>query len=347
MKQHKTIARIDLVVALFVAAAVCAAGAQSTYKPPRSADGKPDLQGVWDFSSLTPLERPKEMADRAFLTPEEAAAITAESAKRNAERNAPTERNGTLPAGGTVGAYNGYWVDQDARVAHDRRTSIIIDPPDGRLPPLKAGVRREVGSTQKDLPGVRPVHMRGAGIGADGAEDRGLAERCLVGFNSGPPVLPAGYNQNIQIVQTSDHVVILNEMVHDARIIPLDGRPHLPSHVRQWLGDGRGRWEGDTLVVETTNFTDKTASFNPAVAEAVGTGATLHLTERFRRVADDILSYEFTVDDPSTYTRPFTGVLSMRRGQDLYEFACHEANYGLGNILRGARVQDSLAQSEK
>jgi hypothetical protein len=339
--RYKTIVRADVVAPLFVAIAVCAAGAQTTYTPPRTADGKPDLQGVWDFSSLTPLERPKHLADKAFLTPEEAAAITAESAQRKADENAPTERKGMLPVGGTVGAYNRFWSDQDARIAHDRRTSIIIDPADGRLPSLQPGVQRQVGSTQKDMPGTRPVRMRGAGIGADGAEDRGLAERCLVGFNSGPPVLPAGYNQNVQIVQTRDHVVILNEMVHDARIIPLDGRPRLPSHVRQWLGDGRGRWEGDTLVVESTNFTDKVASFNPGVPDAIGTGATLHLTERFRRVADDILSYEFTVNDPATFTRPFTGALSMRRGQDLYEFACHEANYGLGNILRGARVQES------
>jgi hypothetical protein len=341
---QRTIMRTDLVVPLFVAVAVCAAGAQTTYKPPRAAEGRPDLQGVWDFSSLTPLERPKGMADRAFLTREEAEALTAESAQRKADENAPTERKGMLPAGGAVGAYNRFWSDQDARIAYDRRTSIIIDPPDGRLPSLQPGVVHQIGSTQQDMPGVRPVRMRGAGIGSDGVEDRGLAERCLVGFNSGPPVLPAGYNQNIQIVQTSNHVVILNEMVHDARIIPLADRPRLPSHLRQWLGDGRGRWEGDTLVVETTNFTDKTASFNPGVANAVGTGATLHLTERFRRVADDMLYYEFTVDDPSTYTRPFTGALSMRRGQGLYEFACHEANYGLANILRGARVQDSLSK---
>ena len=269
---RKTTVRTAFVTTLLVAIAVCVPGAQTTYEPPRTAEGRPDLQGIWDFSSLTPLERPKNMADRAFLTPEEASAIAAEAAQRNAERNAPTERKGTLPAGGTVGSYNSFWSDQDARIVHDRRTSIIIDPPDGRLPPLQPGVRHQIGSTQRDLPGTRPVRMRGAGIGADGVEDRGLAERCLIGFNSGPPMLPAGYNQNIQIVQTRDHVVIVNEMVHDARIIPLDGRPHLPSHLRQWLGDARGRWEGDTLVVETANFTDKVASFNPSVPEAVGTG---------------------------------------------------------------------------
>jgi hypothetical protein len=341
---HKTMLRRDVFVPLLVVLAVCAASAQTAYKPPRTPEGRPDLQGIWDFSALTPLERPKEMGDRAFLTAEEAATLTAEAAQRKANENAPTERKGMLPVGGTVGAYNRYWSDQDARLAPDRRTSIIIDPPDGRLPPLQPGVAQQIGSTQQDMPGSGPVRMRGAGIGGDNAEDRGLAERCLVGFNSGPPVLPAGYNQNIQIVQTGDHVMILNEMVHDARIIPLDGRPHLPSSLRQWLGDGRGRWEGDTLVVESTNFTDKTASFNAGVTNAIGTGATLRLTERFRRVADDLLQYEFTVNDPATFTRPFTGTLTMRRGVDLFEFACHEGNHGLANILRGARVQQSLSQ---
>jgi hypothetical protein len=342
---RKTVSSRAFLVTLLVAFAVCTLGAQAAYKPPRTADGRPDLQGVWDFSSLTPLERPKNMADRAFMTPEEASAVAQRTAERNANQNAPTVRRGTLPVGGAVGAYNGFWMDQDGRVAHDLRTSIIIDPPGGRLPPLQPGVRRQTGSLERDVPGTHPVRLRGAGIGSDNAEDRGLAERCLVGFNSGPPFLPAGYNQNIQIVQTRDHVVILNEMVHDARIVPLDGRPHLPSHLRQWLGDSRGRWEGDALVIETTNFNDKLASFNPTIFEAVGTGATLRLTERFRRVADDVLSYEFTVNDPSTYTRPFTGVLSMRRGTELYEYACHEGNHGLGNILRGARVQESAPKN--
>ena len=340
-----TISSRAFLVMLLVGLAVCTLRAQTTYKPARTADGRPDLQGIWYFSSLTPLERPKNMADRAFMTPDEASAIAQRTAQRNADQNAPTVRKGTLPVGGAVGAYNGFWMDQDGRVAHDLRTSIIIDPPDGRLPPLQPGVRRQVGSLERDIAGNHPVRLRGAGIGSDNAEDRGLAERCLIGFNSGPPMLPAGYNQNIQIVQTRDHVVILNEMVHDARIVPLDGRPHLPTHLRQWLGDSRGRWEGDTLVIETTNFTDKLASFNPTIFEAVGTGATLRLTERFRRVADDILSYEFTVNDPSTYTRPFTGTLSMRRGKELYEYACHEGNHGLANILRGARVQESAPKN--
>ena len=154
-----------------------------------------------------------------------------------------------------------------------------------------------------------PVHrVRAAGRGTDSYEDRGLGERCLVGFNSGPPIVPAGYNQNIQLFQTSDYVVILHEMVHDARIVPLDGRDHLPDGIRQWLGDSRGYWEGDTLVVESTNFTDKTASFNPSIAKAAGNGTTLHLTERFQLVGDDTLRYEYTGDDLTTFTQPFTAV---------------------------------------
>jgi len=189
--------------------------------------------------------------------------------------------------------------------------------------------------------------VRAAGIGADSYEDRGLAERCLLGFNSGPPIVPAGYNQNVQIFQTPTHVVILHEMVHDARVVPLDGRAHLPEALRQWMGDSRGYWDGDTLVVETRNFTDKTASFNPSVATGAGDGTTLHLTERFWRVSDDTLMYEFTVDDSVTFTQPFTAALPMKRGEGMYEYACHEGNYGLLNILAGARAAEATAGSEQ
>ena len=198
-------------------------------------------------------------------------------------------------------------------------------------------------SLGEDLPGQRPVRVRAAGIGADSYEDRGLAERCILGFNSGPPIVPVGYNQNIQIFQTADHFVILNEMVHDARIVPLDGRAHLPEGVRQWMGDSRGYWDGDTLVVESTNFTDRTASFNPSVATAIGAGTTLHLTERFSRTADDTLLYEFTVNDPTSFTRPFTAALPMKAGDGIFEYACHEGNYGLFNILAGARAEEQAA----
>ena len=185
---------------------------------------------------------------------------------------------------------------------------------------------------------TRPVRFRVGGIGLDGPEDRGLAERCLVGFNTGPPITPGGYNQNLQIFQNDQYVAILNEMVHDTRFIPLDGRPQLPAHMKQWMGSSRGRWEGDTLVVETANFTDQTAAFAPSVRSAVGSGLTLNLVERFTRFDEDTLVYEYTVTDPTSYEAPFTAVLQMKRGQaPMFEYACHEGNYGLHNILAGAR----------
>ena len=333
---------LTIVSILFVfAGSASLATAQTSFEPPRLPDGKPDLQGVWDFRTLTPLERPENLSDKAILGDEETAEIEANSVARSAELNAPsTDRSELLPAGGNVGAYNHYWVDQGAQVVDDQRTSLIVDPSDGRVPPLQPGIEMQVLSLAEDLGGPLPVRVRAAGRGTDSHEDRGLGERCLVGFNSGPPIVPAGYNQNIQLFQTSDYVVILHEMVHDARIVPLDGRDHLPDGIRQWLGDSRGYWEGDTLVVESTNFTDKTASFNPSIAKAAGNGTTLHLTERFQLVGNDILLYEYTVDDLTTFTQPFTAVLPMKRGLDLFEFACHEGNYGLYNILSGARAQE-------
>ena len=328
-----------------LALGVSTAAAQTAFDPPRLPDGKPDLQGVWDFRTLTPLQRPEDLADKAVLAAEEAAEIEARAAARSAELNAPTtDRDEILPVGGNVGAYNHYWVDQGARVVEDQRTSLIVDPPNGRLPALQPGVEMLTLSLSEDLGGTLPVRVRAAGIGTDSHEDRGLAERCLLGFNSGPPIVPAGYNQNIQLFQTSDYVVILHEMVHAARIVPLDGRDHLPAGIRQWMGDSRGYWEGDTLVVETTNFTDKTASFNPSVAQAAGTGAHLHLTERFSLAGEDTLLYQYTVDDPTTFTRPFTAALPMSRGNLMFEYACHEGNYGLYNMLAGARAQDAMTQ---
>ena len=330
-----------------LAGAGAPAAAQEEFEPPRLPDGRPDLQGVWDFRTLTPLQRPEDQ-ESAVLSDEEAAAVEARSAARSAELNAPTERTGELlPAGGAVGGYNHYWVDQGAGVVDDQRTSLIVDPPDGRLPALQPGFELVELSLGEDRPGARPVRVRAAGIGADGYEDRGLAERCLLGFNSGPPIVPAGYNQNLQIFQTPDHVVILHEMVHDARIVPLDGRGRLPAAISQWMGDSRGYWDGDTLVVESTNFSEKVASFNPSVATAVGDGSTLRLTERFRRAADDTLLYEFTVDDPTTFTRPFTAALPMKRGEGMFEYACHEGNYGLFNILSGARAAERDAASQQ
>ncbi len=334
------IRKIPVVVLALLVLGVTGASAQ-TFEPPRLPDGKPDLQGVWDFRTLTPLQRPESRGDQAVLTAEEVAELDSQSAAREAAAFAPSEvRDEPLPVGGNVGAYNSYWVDQGASVVDGHRTSLIVDPPDGRLPALQPGIEMATLSLGEDLPGTRPVRVRAAGIGADSWEDRGLAERCLLGFNSGPPIVPAGYNQNIQIFQTADHVVILHEMVHDARIVPLDGRGHLPAGVRQWMGDSRGHWDGDTLVVESRNFSAKTASFNPSVAQAAGSGETLQLTERFSRTGDDTLLYEYTVNDPATFTRPFTAALSMKRGVGMFEYACHEGNYGLPNMLAGARVAE-------
>ena len=334
-----TVALIVLALALGWTAP---AAAQSAFEPPRLADGRPDLQGVWDFRTLTPLQRPEDRADQALLTPEEAAEIEAAAVQRAIEADRPSEiRTEPLPVGGNVGGYNNFWFDRGAGVVDDRRTSLIVDPPDGRIPEAQPDAKRQETTNDDTSDPDRPVRFRVGGIGTHGPEDRGLAERCLLGFNTGPPIVPGGYNQNMQLFQTPDHVVILNEMVHDARIVPLDGRDPLPEDMRQWMGSSRGHWEGDTLVVETTHFTDLTASFGPSVRSAIGTGATMRLTERFSRVAEDTLLYEFTVNDPTSFTRPFTAAIPMKRGAaPLFEYACHEGNYGMLNLLSGARAQE-------
>ena len=346
---HRCLAAVLIVLVVVTLTSIFAAGQTPTSTPPRTAWAQPDLQGVWDFRTITPLERPEDLAGRESLTDEEAAGLEQEAADRIVRLAAPSEvRTEPLPAGGggqAVGAYNNFWFDSGTKVTRDKRTALIVDPPDGRLPPLRPGTAEQVGSATDDLPGHRPVRYRTGGIGTDGPEDRGLAVRCLLGFNSGPPMMPSYYNNNMQLFQTPDTVVILNEMVHDARIIPLDGRPHLPKDVRQWMGDARGHWDGDTLVVETTNFTNKTPSFYSTITSSVGSGETLSLTERFRRVDANTLLYEFTVDAPMSFTRPFTAVIPMRKSDvPVFEYACHEGNYGLYNILAGARAEEAAAE---
>jgi hypothetical protein len=332
-----------VVAVAFAPVSVAYAQSNSEWSVPRTAAGQPDLQGVWDFRTLTPLQRPDDRAEQALLTEEEVAEIEARSAASAVEADQPSEvRSEPLPAGQNVGGYNNFWFDRGAGVVDDRRTSLINDPVDGRVPALRDGIRHQLGSLGEDLPSPRPILYRAGGAGVDGPEDRGLAERCILGFNSGPPMLPGGYNQNMQLFQTTDHVVILNEMVHDSRIIPMDGREHLPGDMQQWMGDSRGYWDGDTLVVETTNFTEKTASFNPSVMVAMGSGENLRLIERFTRVDEETLSYEYSVYDPKTFTRPFSAEIPMKRGAaPIFEYACHEGNYGLLNILRGARDDEA------
>ena len=324
---------LTLLVAPPAVQAQSGAGAQ-----PRTADGRPDLQGVWDFRTITPLQRPAALGDKAVLTAEEAAQLEAQAESRVIFDRPPRE--------GDVGVYNDFWLDLGTKTVGTRRTSLIVDPPDGRLPALVPEARQQVSSLSSDLPGERPVLYRAGGIGADGPEDRGVGVRCILGFNSGPPIMPSGYNNNMQLFQTPDHVVILTEMVHDARIIPLDGRAHLSGELQQWNGDSRGRWDGDTLVVETTNFTGKTAGYNDTITTASGSGLTLHLTERFTRVDADTLLYEYTVDDLKTFTRPFTVALPMRKSTgQIFEYACHEGNYAMEGILAGARAEEREAEN--
>ena len=289
----------------------------------RTADGHPDLQGVWDYRTMTPLERPSSLADQPFFTPEEAAAYERESvARRNKDRRI---EDGLTAQADVASAYNEFWWDY-GKALSDLRTSLIVDPPDGRVPALTAEAAAAAATRREARRGRGPT---------PGPENRSLWERCLT---LGVPRLSGAYNNNIQLFQAGDHVVILNEMIHDARIIPLDGRPPVDPKIRQWLGDSRGRWDGDTLVVETTNFTDKT-SFR-------GARENLQLTERFTRIHHDALLYEVTVEDPTTFERGWTFALPMNRNDGLvYEYACNEGNYGMVNLLRGARAEDqAIAQ---
>ena len=290
----------------------------------RTSDGLPDLQGVWNFSTATPMERPEELADKATLTAEEAAEWEAQIARQRAGFESELE---DAPLEARLGYSLRVWFEWGDAL-EERRTSLVIDPPDGRIPAVRpeVEVRREVGRI------LRGRH-------AHGPEDRGISERCLLGFNSGPPMTPSAYNNNMQLLQTADHVVILNEMVHNARIVPLDGRPHLPDDLRQWVGDSRASWDGDSLVIETRNFLRETS--------LGGSSANMRLVERFTRLDADTLRYEFTVNDPTTWTGPWTARVRMTRTHEpLYEYACHEGNYSMPSSLSGARAMEAREAAE-
>jgi hypothetical protein len=299
----------------------------------RTADGKPNLQGVWDFRTLTPMERPNDLAGKEVLTDQEAAEFEQKNVRNQDDRTATPrgDVNGAPTNTDVEKAYNDFWWDFGKKVVGTKRTSLIIDPPDGKVPPLTSEAKERASARQARY--ARP---------AVGPEDRGVGERCILGFNSGPPMIPSAYNNNVQIFQTADTVVLLNEMVHNARVIPMDGRPHVSQNLRQWVGDSRGRWEGDTLVIETTNFLGETAFGNST--------SNLRLTERFKRVDVDTLLYEFTVNDPTTWTKPWTAQVPMTKGEgSLYEYACHEGNYGMMNLLSAARAVEKAqpAKSQK
>jgi len=288
---------------------------------PQTADGHPDLQGIWDFRSATPLERPARFAGREFMTPDEV--IEYEKLALAREDGRPPDDARSVE---DQSVHPVWWLDYGKKVVKTARTSLIVDPPDGKLPPQTPQARERLAARRAEARTHGP---------ADSYEHRSLFERCLT---RGVPemLLPGPYNNNLQIVQAPHYVVLHTEMIHEARVVPMDGRPHTDAAVRSWLGDPRGRWEGNTLVVESTNFSDRT-NFR-------GSGANLHLVERFTRLDADTLEYRFTVDDPTTWTRPWTVALPMTKGDGpMYEYACHEGNYGLRDILSGARWEENAA----
>ena len=300
----------------------------------RTPWGDPDLQGTWDFTTITPLQRPAEFKGREFLTESEAAALEKQINQQRVatEERSPGSLGGVRRPESDPGIYNlsWWWEPNGRKLVRTRRTSLVVDPPDGRLPPLTPQAQavsraRDDAREQRRAPNDLP-----------------LAERCIMGFNSGPPMVPGPYNNLVQLFQSPGYVVIVNEMVHDARIVPLDGRPPLRGAMQLWMGDSRGRWEGDTLVVETRNFSDNgTGTFGvPGLIDS-----QLRLVERFTRVDGNGLLYRFTVNDPTVWTRPWTAEVPMTRIDGfVMEYGCHEGNYGLANILAGARAEERAQQ---
>jgi hypothetical protein len=285
------------------------------------ADEQPDLQGIWSNATITPLERPSDLAGKTTFTAEEAAAYE----KQVADRNNVDHRTGNADTD-VASAYNQFWYDRGTKTVGTRRTSLIVDPSDGRLPALTPEAQKR----------AQEARAWTAAHATDGPEGRSLGERCILWATAGPPMLPGPYNNNFQIIQTRDQVIILNEMIHDARVIPFDGSPHLASNIRQWMGDSRRHWDGHTLVVDTTNFSGK-YSFR-------GSDENLHLTERFTRVSPATLLYEFTVDDPTAFTRPWTAQIPVTKTKGpIFEYACHEGNYAMVDILAGARAAEKKA----
>ena len=325
---HRLPASIGAVLALaFVSLALQSVLAQipsspkaAAWTPPRTPDGEPDLQGFWTNATITPFERPPEFAAKQFLTAEEAATVEQQVVQTRVDR---------APPPGDTGGYNEFWFDRGTKVVQTRRTSLVVDPADGRIPPLTP-------EAQARMDNARAAARQHP---ADGPDSRSLPERCILWPTAGPPMLPSGYNNMYQIVQTPGYVMILTEMIHDARIIPLDGRPHILPNIRQWMGDSRGHWEGNTLVVETTNFSNKT-SFR-------GASEHLHLVETFTRTDPDTVLYQFTVDDPEAFTKSWSVEIPMTKTVGpLFEYACSEGNYALTDILGGARADERKAVEE-
>jgi hypothetical protein len=354
---------LSLAGSLAVAAGIAAIGLVAT--PPLAAQSHPDLSGTYNVETITPLERPAGV-DKLVLSDREAAALEAYEAQRNQEGAEPLDPNRTAPpsggeqtrpksylefleraGGGAVGGYNRFWLSEGTKVITvngEKRSSIVVDPEDGHVPRMKpeARARNAAYLTGRVAPGAAENGRSGPPGAFDGPEARPLSERCLLGFGStsGPPTLPNYFYNNLkQIVQTDDSVMILNEMIHDARVVRMNAE-HLPPTIRRWMGDSVGHWEGNTLVVDTTNFTDKT--------QFEGSGEALHVIERFTKLGNGSLLYRFTVEDPTTWDRPWTGEYPwVASNEMIYEYACHEGNYSLPDVLRGARVTEKEAAQGK
>ena len=320
------------VVALSASPAV--AQSAGTYAAPRTPDGQPDLQGMWNNETLTPFERPTSMADKAFLTEEEAAARNQQSDERRAAADAASEvRTEPLPVGGNIGGYNQFWFDPGRRVLSTRQTSMVVDPPDGRVPVKPWAVAARAHNLAHV--GDSYVHMS-------------VWDRCL---SRGVPgsMFPAGYNNAYRILQTPDHVTIIYEMIHDVRIIPLDNRPHIDRDIKLWMGNSRAHWDGDTLVVETRNFHNRGWIASSAAGgriKGIPTSKALYVVERFTRVSDDTIMWDMTVEDPNVYTRPWTVSMPLthRPSYQMFEYACHEGNWAVRNALSGSRAVERAAR---
>jgi hypothetical protein len=342
----RSMSALGLVIVICVTPALGAQPAKpAKWKAPRTADGVADLQGFWTNATITPFERADQYGDRLVLTEAEADALEHAEAETVAKSNEPTDPKlgiKDLPhdcGRGFTGVncgYNAFWVDPGTQlitINGEKRSSMVIDPPNGKVPPQTPEARARIAA--------RMAAFRGGAGNADGPEVRSLGERCLLSFGSsaGPPMLPLLYNNNYQIVQTKDTVTILVEMVHDARIVRMNAE-HLPANIRKWMGDSIGRWEGDTLVIETTQF-------HPLQTYR-GAAENLKVIERLTRVAPDQIVYRFTIDDPTTFTRPWSGEVAMNAAQgNIYEYACHEGNYALTGILAGAREQEKEAAAKR
>jgi hypothetical protein len=295
------------------------ATAAKSWAQTRTPDGQPDLQGTWSNITSVPLERPKNLGAKEFYTPQEMAAIKAKEAEK-----APVDKAGTRAD--VHYDFTQFGLDSGhTQVAENLRTSLIVGP-EGRVPPTLPEAQKRAAE--------RAARNRGHQF--DGPENRGLSERCIVWPNEAPPMIAGGYNGNVQIVQGPGYVGIMQEMIHDMRVIPTDGRPHLPANIHQWLGDSRGHWEGNTLVVDTTNYTDQTA-FR-------GSGDQLHVVERFTRTGENSLMYEFTVSDPTTWEKSWTAQIPWAKAENpIFEYACQEGNYGMANILSQTRAEEKEA----